>query len=402
MRGQGRVFQRGPKWWIAYYHRGEEHRQSAGPTKKHATDLLKARLAEIATGRFGGLVRERLTVGDVLRAYVANLEATGAKSIRPVKSSVRHLWERFSDIKIIDWRGEIADRWVTDCKAEGYEVGTIAQRLARLQAAFTLAHQRGDILFRPYVPTLQFNNVRQGFLVPEDCERFVAQLPAPLDDVVQFAYATGWRREEILKLQWTNIDFRAGEIRLVDTKNGQGRVIPMYWKDERTGQRHMLAFAKILERRRRLRALTPWVFHEAGEPLKNFDAAWRRAARAAGLPYMGCQECAAMPRSKDELAGHLMKHHGATAAAAAFTARAVMKAARIMHDFRRSAVRNMEDAGVPRKVAMMVTGHRSESTYERYNIRTLADVAKGLRRTELYVERTKIGSPADEGFSVDR
>jgi integrase len=62
----------------------------------------------------------------------------------------------------------------------------------------------------------------------------------------------------------------------------------------------------------------------------------------------------------------------------------------LMHDLRRSAVRVMEQAGVPRSVAMKLTGHRSESGYRRYAITSDADLADVAFRIAAF--QTKAGA----------
>jgi integrase len=41
---------------------------------------------------------------------------------------------------------------------------------------------------------------------------------------------------------------------------------------------------------------------------------------------------------------------------------------RLIHDCRRTSVRNLERAGVPRSAAMKMTGHKTQAVYERYAI----------------------------------
>ncbi len=95
-----------------------------------------------------------------------------------------------------------------------------------------------------------------------------------------------------------------------------------------------------------------WVFHHRdGEQIVCFRSAWRKATAAAGL------------------------------------------AGRIPHDFRRTAVRNLERAGVPRSVAMKMVGHKTEAIYRRYAIVSEADIAEGGARLAALHERTNGATP---------
>ncbi|PYU90803.1 MAG: site-specific integrase, partial [Acidobacteria bacterium] len=159
------------------------------------------------------------------------------------------------------------------------------------------------------------------------------------------------------------VDFNAGMVRLEPgtTKNDEGRTFPFSI---------FPALKALLERQRdRTDALQqatgqiiPWVFHRNGRPIKDYRKAWRKACDAAGIP------------------------------------------GRIPHDFRRTAVRNLERAGVPRSVAMKLTGHLTESVYRRYAIASEGDLAEGVAKLAAHQEaqakaqadRTLVPFPSDK------
>jgi integrase len=152
-------------------------------------------------------------------------------------------------------------------------------------------------------------------------------------------YLTGWRRSEVLGLRWKQVDFKVGCLRLEPgtTKNDDGREFPFALLPELEAvlkDQHERAVALG----QATGAIIPWVFHREGEPMKGFRKAWARACHEVGL-------------------------HG-----------------RIPHDFRRTAVRNLERAGVSRSVAMKLTGHKTESVYRRYAIVAKSDLAEGVQK----------------------
>ena len=160
-------------------------------------------------------------------------------------------------------------------------------------------------------------------------------LPEPTPEIVRpvaaFAFVTGWRVSEVLGLTWDRVDFDAQMVRLEtgSTKNYEGRQFP-FTPDLFAildAQREATEAASV-----RLERIIPTVFHRDGAPIKSFRHSWDSACKAAGVP------------------------------------------GRILHDFRRTAVRNLERAGVSRSVAMKLTGHKTEAVYRRYAIVSDSDL----------------------------
>lgn len=347
----GSVYSRRGHWWVKYRWRGREVRQSVARlldlppdqvTEKMARRVLDGRLREVGAGRYVGPKEERLTVGELLDQYVADLKLRNTKApgvverrCRPIKVALGHL--RVVDVTTAILKGYIAERL-----ALGFAPGTVSMgEIAALRAAFRMGRREQLLHVLPHFPTLKVRNARQGFVEPEQFELIAAKLPPLHRDVATFAYLTVRRIDEVLSLPWAWVDLRSGEIRWPDTKNDKPHALPIL---ERVRE--------ILERRRRARMigsrLSEWVFHaRRPTPLSptGFSEAWRPAVAAAGFPGL-------MP-----------------------------------HDLRRSGLRNlMRSKGVTETVAMSISGHRSRSIFDRYNITSLEDQRRALASMEQYLK----------------
>ena len=110
------------------------------------------------------------------------------------------------------------------------------------------------------------------------------RLPGDLQDVFTFAYNSGWRKSEVLSLEWRDVDVEGEIIRLRadNSKNREPRLLPL-----------SEPIRKVIARRWQLRTPTcPYVFHRyGGKPIKNFDGAWQRAREAAGCPEKLLHDC---------------------------------------------------------------------------------------------------------------
>jgi integrase len=214
---------------------------------------------------------------------------------------------------------------------------------------FTLAMQSGKLMTRPYIPLLRESNVRKGFFEREQLRSISSQLPPYMRGIAEFAFVTGWRTpSEILTLEWRQVDLKAGEVRLDPgtTKNSEGRVFP-FTRELRQILERQQEVAEALKRERDI--ITRFVFcftvgRKAGKRITDsgFNHAWGRARVAAGCP------------------------------------------GRIPHDCRRTAVRNLVRAGVPERVAMQLTGHRTRAIFERYNIVSPGDLREAAQRLDTY------------------
>jgi len=350
----GELKKRGRVWWIRYYRDGRRFEESSRSTKEgDARRLLRLREGDIEHGlpvtpKMGRLRFEE-AAADLLNDYRTNGKRTAKDVQRRIDLHLKPYFggRRMASITSSDVRAYIAERQ-KQARVVGsgerqrekpVSAGEMNRELTVLKRMFNLARQTGKLLIGPHVPMLKERNVRSGFFEHEQFESVRTRLPEYACPIVTFAYITGWRiNSEVLPLQWRQVDLVAGEIRLDPgtTKNGEGRVFPL------TRELRALMEAQQ-DRRDALRdrgTICPWIFQHDGRRVKSFRWSWERACRLAGCP------------------------------------------GRLLHDLRRTAVRNLVRAGIPERVAMQMTGHKTRSVFERYNIVSDGDLRSAARRLD--------------------
>jgi site-specific recombinase XerD len=237
MRGNGRVYLRGKTWWIRYYHKGSEIRESAKTSDERAARRqLKARLDDLAVDRkglqkFTTPEMRKFTVHDLLEALRADYVQRGklGKLVGQNQSTINQAQEAFGHIRAAEFSPDHVNRFIDEHLREGYANASINRVTGMVGRAFHLAMIEGRISRAPYIKHLPEDNVRQGFVDAATFERVRASLPVDLQDFAQFAFSTGWRRGEIASLDWSNVQDNDTMIRLRpdQAKNKQGRSVPV-------------------------------------------------------------------------------------------------------------------------------------------------------------------------------
>jgi integrase len=328
-RGKGRVYkQPGSKFfWIQYYVNGKIQRESSGSEKiREAQNLLTERINDANKGKPSGLVTERLTLNDLCKMIRDEYQVRGRKSAVRLDRSLDHLLRYFGgECKALTITTDAINGYIVHRQEQPHRQGSrpanasINRELAALKHAFMLAIRAEKLIRKPYIPMLKESEARKGFL---DHAEFVAlreALPGYLKDPITFLYLSGWRVGEMKILEWwPDVDKDRTRIHLspAKSKNEEGRTLPI------SGE-----LTEVIERAHAQRRLDcPFVFHHDGKPILDFRGAWAKACEAVGRGGL------------------------------------------LVHDLRRSSIRNLVRSGISEKIAMELSGHKTRSVFDRYDV----------------------------------
>jgi integrase len=204
--------------------------------------------------------------------------------------------------------------------ANGASGPTCNRALAFLRRMFKLAQQQGKVTSAPYFPMERESEPREGFVERRDFEGLRRAMPVYLHPALTFCYENGCRTGAIKKILWPRVDLRKREVSLQPgiIKNRKPLIVPL-----------SVELAVMLKKK-----------YQTDRPvfdLKNFRREWFKACVKIGLG--------------EKTGPEWYQYKGLTP-----------------HDFRRSAVRNLTNAGVDQATVMRISGHRTLSVFLRYNI----------------------------------
>jgi integrase len=270
------------------------------------------------------------------------------RSTRWIEEKTRlHLLPAFGNKQARNVTTQDIRSYVLQRQRSGASNATINRELSLLKRTFRLAMRATPpkLSAMPNITKLAEDNARQGFLTPDEFQRLRNAITShSLQALVTIAYETGMRRGELLHLKHRSVDLEYRELRLTaaNTKNKTARIIPLS-----TEAAMLLTFVVNHPDH------DEYVFvNERRQPYTNLNPAWNAACKEAGL--------------WDEKA---------------------KKPTKLFHDLRRTAVRNFVRRGVAERVAMAISGHKTRSIFDRYNIVSGEDLHAAMDKVSVLPEK---------------
>lgn len=329
----------GKDYWIDFRVNGKRKREKIGKSKQAAENRLRQVETQTAEGRY--IEKDKnvsQTLGSIIQWYLKLPEVKELSSFIRIRESLRNikrLLGKETVVKHITLNGILLYR-----KSRGREesrkypgkritVATMNREVTSIKTALNRAVTYEKISSNPIkdAPILKENNIRERVLSDQEFEKLLAAAPEHIKPILIVAFYEPMRFEEIILLEWEEVDLKSdpGFIRLAAKRTKgkkEGRLIPLHPRVRET-------LEKLPSRFTRSR-----VFQHKGKSFDTFRKSFKKAKEDAGIEDF------------------------------------------VFHDFRHCAITNLRRAGNDIPTIMKISGHKTLSMFQRYNLVDESDVAK--------------------------
>jgi site-specific recombinase XerD len=361
-KGEGSVYRKAssPFWILQFVHQGRAYIESSETEDEHkAYQKLEELKARVRAGVAGTPQTRQIRVNDLFQLVKDDWHRMG----RDADGSGVRRWETnmgpfFGPMRAQDVSNEVVLRYVRKREAEHVEGATIGRELNIVRRCFKLGLRGNPPMIRsmPYFPTFA-DNKREGFMETDFHDAFaeacrtVRRGGAWLEGVFEVAYTYGWRHGEVVKLEVSQVRFlspQEGLIRLPGdrSKNREARDVPFH-------RRWCPRLVEILREAVHGKQPEDRLFTRgkgADREVKRFDKLWRLVTAMAGMTQR-----------------------------------------LLVHDLRRTACRNMLEAGMTKEDIKIICGWKTDSMFNRYALRNPERLRREMHKLGEYREIERKG-----------
>jgi integrase len=350
-------------YYAQFYQHGKQIRISTGErVKAKALKELRRLMGRSEAGLMPVTELRKITYGQLRAGLLSNYVERGNRSLetradgQETIGGLKALDEFFGfseespGASVTQITTDAGRKFVRERQAAGFSAATINRSLACLRRMLRIAYEDGKLQVVPVIRLLKEPAARKGFLPVEKFEELLGALPSYLRPLILLLYWCGVRLGEARVIEWSQVNLKERLVRLESdqTKNNEARTVPLP--------------AVLVDILSGVKPKTGRVFDDT-----NLRAEWAQACAAVGLGERKKQ------KSKSGFTWYTYS-------------------GLIVHDLRRSAIRNLVRAGVPEKTAMAISGHKTRSVFDRYTIVSTEDITNAMRRVE--VATAKVLLPA--------
>jgi len=365
------------KWKLDVHPRagGRRRRKTVTGTKEYAKQVHAQLEKECAGGRPEWRLSSHMLVSELVQLVVEDYRRNQRASLQDAIEMATRWTDECGTTRLGSiGHGSlltIADKWL---ETEHLSPARVNRLMAFLLRAFRLRQRDDHALVVPYWAKLKEAPARSGFVEWPHFTRLRAAMQPHGRVPSTLGFWTGMREGEILTLEWRQITLNHPRKRVIidlradQTKSEDPRVIVM------EGDLYRLMAAHEKDTRRQYPTCT-LVCHHQGRSMADTRYFWEPACVAVNLGTWRFPTAQSLTQRG---------YQGL-----------------IFHDLRRTGVRNLIRAGVPEKTAMAISGHKTRSVFERYNIINPRDLEEAGQKVAAYMRMVEREYRDSHGQGLD-